>query len=821
MSLYDDDDIKTATAWSTGLKLVPQMKRNLTMQNKKILTPNFIQKSVKTDDQSNKNLKNKIVSSKPIIPVPALPAIAHYSWDIEDEYDPKCPNDYDKILKDRREKLSEEKKRSDKKKRNSSPLKMLNHSDDEEDYSKYAKLGKAMIAPPKSLLQSSVTLDNSGSVAEKIMAKYGWNSNKGLGKDEQGMASALTVEKTSKRGGRIIHESDFKEQQIMPPPPSTAIPGCVTPINLVEQKEQTITEIIKSPSKVVLLRNMVGPGDVDEELEPEVKEECVTKYGEVVRVVIKEVEKVTPEEAVRIFVEFKRIESAIKAVVDLNGRFFGGRQVKAVKDHPGTWVGIEWDDVSRGKHDGTVDNIQYFKTNHPFSGSMTRIEKVKGFETLEQAILNRYYETNENVLDEYLIKETRTFMHAPLLEIVGMDKIRNKQSNLEELIEVSVAGTKVNKSGNLSQFQNITTLDVSSTLIWNWNIVFDIVLQLKNLQYLDLSNNRILIPSTSEVDKYSVLPNNVKKVNLRNNGISSWQHVVKIASLWPQIECLSLQDNEISSIEKFIQGQVFSKLEKLDLQGNKISDFESVLYLGQLQNLKELLLGGNTFTEVKFPDCHYKEKIEIFTKLQKLNLRGNFIQDDSACFNELDKLYSLEDLSYSSCSAESYEDIAYKAIAFIQGLKTFNKRRIENADRRNAEIDTWKILYLKWLKLNDDEIDVEKFLNKFRSYPNLLAKYGTPEIDVLERSPKKSTSYKIHLKHVLSGKSVERKLPSKMSIQALYGLISKLFKLFLEDENFTLTAIDPKCSKIRVALEPSSKTIDFYSIKDGYMILIE
>lgn len=35
------------------------------------------------------------------------------------------------------------------------------------------------------------------------------------------------------------------------------------------------------------------------------------------------------EEAVRIFVEFKRIESAIKAVVDLNGRFFGGRQVRA------------------------------------------------------------------------------------------------------------------------------------------------------------------------------------------------------------------------------------------------------------------------------------------------------------------------------------------------------------------------------------------------------------------------------------------------------------------------------------------------------------
>ena len=99
---------------------------------------------------------------------------------------------------------------------------------------------------------------------------------------------------------------------------------------------------------------MVGPGEVDDDLEPEVKDECNSKYGEVVQVIIFEVPNNPPDEAVRIFVEFKRIESAIKgnilseylhgrdcrnllltslfclaAVVDLNGRFFGGRQVKA------------------------------------------------------------------------------------------------------------------------------------------------------------------------------------------------------------------------------------------------------------------------------------------------------------------------------------------------------------------------------------------------------------------------------------------------------------------------------------------------------------
>ena len=59
---------------------------------------------------------------------------------------------------------------------------------------------------------------------------------------------------------------------------------------------------------------MVGPGEVDEDLEPETAEEC-SKYGDVVKVVIFEMPKgpqASIDDAVRIFVQFKRMESAIK-----------------------------------------------------------------------------------------------------------------------------------------------------------------------------------------------------------------------------------------------------------------------------------------------------------------------------------------------------------------------------------------------------------------------------------------------------------------------------------------------------------------------------
>jgi hypothetical protein len=56
--------------------------------------------------------------------------------------------------------------------------------------------------------------------------------------------------------------------------------------------------------------------------------EC-TKYGTVADVCIFEVitPGYPPEEAVRIFVKFERVEAATRALVDLQGRFFGGRQV--------------------------------------------------------------------------------------------------------------------------------------------------------------------------------------------------------------------------------------------------------------------------------------------------------------------------------------------------------------------------------------------------------------------------------------------------------------------------------------------------------------
>ncbi|KAF9337437.1 hypothetical protein BG006_004671 [Podila minutissima] len=96
------------------------------------------------------------------------------------------------------------------------------------------------------------------------------------------------------------------------------------------QQENRVTFVpTRSPTSVILLTNMVGPGEVDDSLQEETAAEC-EKFGPVVRCLIFEVQngKVPQEEAVRIFVKFGTAVAAEKALRDLDGRFFGGRQVK-------------------------------------------------------------------------------------------------------------------------------------------------------------------------------------------------------------------------------------------------------------------------------------------------------------------------------------------------------------------------------------------------------------------------------------------------------------------------------------------------------------
>ncbi|KAI4803053.1 hypothetical protein KUCAC02_006612 [Chaenocephalus aceratus] len=310
MSLYDEigvgaSDTKTE-GWSKNFKLLQSQLKTQRMKQSSVLAPVIDLKRggsiderqiIDTPPHAAAGLKDTVPSgfssSDALIP-------------LADEYDPMFPNDYEKVVKatQRRAKRKDRHEGGAPSGFSRFPA-AEGESDEEEDYeaerrkrSSYCyeeevrppRGSKAAIPPPMYEDSerarsppgptSSFLANMGGTVAHKIMQKYGFKEGQGLGKHEQGLSTALSVEKTSKRGGKIIIGDAAEKRD-----------------NVKKSDANPLTEILKNPTKVVLLREHGGQRRGDEDLEGETKER------------VREIRQ--------------------SAVVDLNGRYFGGRIVRA------------------------------------------------------------------------------------------------------------------------------------------------------------------------------------------------------------------------------------------------------------------------------------------------------------------------------------------------------------------------------------------------------------------------------------------------------------------------------------------------------------
>ncbi|CAH8833118.1 unnamed protein product [Trichobilharzia szidati] len=120
-------------------------------------------------------------------------------------------------------------------------------------------------------------------------------------------------------------QSEVPEEYSHAPPPAVSPVGF--PSNSVTPASSECSTYF--PGGVLILRNMVGPEDCDDELEGEVAGEC-SKYGSVQKVLIHQDRiRETNEDFVNIFVVFSDLSSVHNAANALNKRYFAGRQITA------------------------------------------------------------------------------------------------------------------------------------------------------------------------------------------------------------------------------------------------------------------------------------------------------------------------------------------------------------------------------------------------------------------------------------------------------------------------------------------------------------
>nr|CAD7410192.1 unnamed protein product [Timema cristinae] len=462
----------------------------------------------------------------------------------------------------------------------------------------------------------------------------------------------------------------------------------------------------------------------------------------------------------------------------------------------GTWFGVDWDDPSRGKHDGTYHEVKYFET-----------------------------------------------------------------SQFHQLTVVCVRDHLVNGPGPAGALQalcpDVTELDISRNLLNSWRTVAQIAAQLKKLQHLNVSENRLQLVDDPLEHQGSF--QSLKQLVAWDMKYD-WSHFLACARMWPDIEELKVANNNITTLESPPCG-VLSRLKHLDLHGNNIQDWEEINKLGSLNMLEYLNASSIGVSRIHFPAASSAAKTHLFPALKHLNIDNNNIQESASILtaipwrpsvsqypdsnpletlsapdklftalyqcltvnfeysvqwvsvSELNKLAALEDLKLRDnpvTNLEKMESTVQIIIARIANLKMLNAEAVSvdrkgaNAafisnDRKGAEYDYVKKHGREWLSVIDSEADRERFLTQHPRFPELIR---TLEF-VSPNEPEKK---------------IVQKLPRSIQVNKVVAFAKQLFNT--GGKTPSLSYVDTKLPDTEVPIDNIMRDLKFYSVEDGGQIVV-
>ncbi|MGG0074706.1 NEAT domain-containing protein [Bacillus wiedmannii] len=174
-------------------------------------------------------------------------------------------------------------------------------------------------------------------------------------------------------------------------------------------------------------------------------------------------------------------------------------------------------------------------------------------------------------------------------------------AELEAIESLILRNNKISDLSPLSQMKKINILDLSSNCIKEIKPLFT----LTSLRTLDVANNQISNDNLAGIEQLK----NIKKLSLRNNGLTNIEHVTSMKKL---IE-LDLAKNELENIEPLSR---LSTVQSLNLEENYISDITPLSHLTGLYNLK---LGSNEIRDVR-PVQELGKRMYIDIQRQKIFL---------------------------------------------------------------------------------------------------------------------------------------------------------------------------------------------------------
>ncbi|KAF2002831.1 hypothetical protein P154DRAFT_520600 [Amniculicola lignicola CBS 123094] len=520
--------------------------------------------------------------------------------------------------------------------------------------------------------------------------------------------------------------------------------------------------------------------------------------------------------------------------ISYDSRLCTVRYIGQVKGTKGEWLGVEWDDPTRGKHAGEHDGVRYFdcaspsKTAGSFIRPTRKTDPPRSFvEALKAKYASEHFEDPDveivfNVkphLQTFLARQNRPIrISGKEVEEIGFDKIRKQLADLKELRIVILDGLCMSRPiANLRERQKsgargdewpsdltditevcpkIVELDLSRNLFEEWREVASICEQLDKLKSLRVDGNRFRDTSVTDCEKERCLKSfgHIKTLRLEDN-LLSWEKLANITNLFPQLTTFFASSNNYRSLTSHFLPHAITNLSFEDNLFHSIAD---VAPLTKLPNLQRLVLKSNEIHEIN----PYNSSHLVFSPtLTDVDFSFNeistwpFIDELEHVFPGLTSLRVSHNPLYNSLQAAdgralTAEDGYMLTLARLGNLKTLNYSPITEKERLNAE-SYYLSLIARELTFSPERLQ-EQIIASHPRYAWLCSEYGEPHIqrsanavnpNSLAARLIKFTFYLTDSTKVILSQSAvgtpkdkfEAEIPMSFSVYSLLGIVGKSF----------------------------------------------
>jgi len=377
------------------------------------------------------------------------------------------------------------------------------------------------------------------------------------------------------------------------------------------------------------------------------------------------------------------------------------------------YVGLEWDDETRGKNDGSVTTadgavVRYFTTS-PGRGSFLKVALVDAGTSFVAALIDRYEGSTLDAVGGAGTVETASGRDLEV-EFVGEDQIRGKQ-RLARNKNVALRGCRVatfDGDGKIAATcPNIEDLDLRDNLLYDWASLAPLGQQLPRLAVLNVSGNRFAPAAEGAIASLAGNFNALRVLVLSRTG-TPWRDAVMVAQAMPTLEELHVCENGVvslapvgassaaeeskgndggESVDSLAMVEGLSSLKVLNLSDNSVSSWREVWRLSQLPKLEQLLLEGNALTDVRYWPSDDAAGAVPFRALKFLSLASNAI----ASWDVVDRLRhfpSLDSLRFQRnpvTESAGPTEMRMVVIARLPALRTLNGSEVRPRERSDAE----------------------------------------------------------------------------------------------------------------------------------------